>query len=51
VSPEQVAEALTHKCAFCGALPGNECTSTTYKFGHPLRETGDRPVHHYRKDC
>jgi hypothetical protein len=35
------------KCEMCGADCGQECLSIIN--GHPLRETGNRTTHYYRR--
>jgi hypothetical protein len=47
MTPEEVTEALSVRCEMCGADCGQECLSIID--GRPLRETGQRPCHYYRK--
>lgn len=49
MTPEEVSEALKVKCEMCAADVGCECTSIID--GKPLRETGDRAVHFYRRSA
>jgi hypothetical protein len=47
MTPEEVQEALSVPCEMCGAPAGCECTSIID--GKPLRDSGDREVHFYRR--
>jgi hypothetical protein len=47
MTPEEVTEALSVRCEMCGADCNQECLSIID--GRPLRETGNRTTHYYRR--
>ena len=49
MTPEEVAAALSVPCEMCGADCGEECRSIID--GKPLRDSGNRQVHYYRRAC